>query len=117
MPLAPQYRLKLRIYDFDLANGRNVTVVLRDAETNRELRRVPLTLVATLCFGRPCLAPKPPFAVLDLDGMGELRGVARIDVTVEAETHEARIWAFVAVTNNQTQQVTLYTPQQHRAVR
>jgi hypothetical protein len=116
VPLAAEYRLKLRIYDFDLENGRNVTVVLRDAETNREVRRVPLTLVATSCFGGPCFAPHPPFAMIDLDGIGELRGLARIDVTIEAQTHEARIWAFISVTNNQTQQVTLYTPQQQASI-
>ena len=113
VPVEERYRARLRVYDYEPVNGRQVVILFKDAEgafiTTRELT---LTGVA-VCVTAPCYAQQPAFGVLDLDQIPELRGRDKVDVTVASLTREARIWAFVSVTNNETQAVTLYSPQ-HR---
>jgi hypothetical protein len=113
VPVEARYRARLRVYDYDLANGRDVLITVRD-EHGVVLSYRPLTLTGIpVCIDAPCFPDRPAFAVLDLDQMPELKGHDLVDVTLESRTREGRIWAFVSVTNNETQAVTLYTPQ-HR---
>jgi hypothetical protein len=113
VPVEERYRAKLRVYDYDSVNGRQVTVVFHDAE-GELLGSRELTLTGVpVCVTTPCLPDRPAFNVLDLEQIEELREHDVVDVTVAAHTRETRIWAFVSVTNNETQAVTLYSPQ-HR---
>jgi hypothetical protein len=112
VPVEDRYRARLRVYDYDSVNGRRVIVLMRSAGAIITSRELTLTGVP-VCVTTPCLPGRPAFGVLDLDQIPELRGHDVVDVTVASRTREARIWAFVSVTNNETQAVTLYSPQ-HR---
>ncbi|HEY0155993.1 MAG TPA: hypothetical protein VGF28_01735 [Thermoanaerobaculia bacterium] len=114
VPVESRYRARLRVYDYDLVNGREVLVVVRTKEgTALHTRWLTLTVASSCDTVSPCLSERPAFAVLDLDQIPELRGAEVVDVTLKSRTNEGRIWGFVSVTNNDTQAVTLYSPQ-HR---
>jgi hypothetical protein len=104
------YRSLLRIYDFDATPMRDVNVVIARAEPPVVFRRVTLG-PGIVCLVPPCRQPAPTFATLDLSAIPELQGETAVDVTISALANDARLWAFVSVTNNETQQVTLWTPQ------
>jgi hypothetical protein len=113
VPVETRYRARLRVYNYDDGNGREVAVTILSRQG-----AVLVTTDVTLsgfedCFDPPCLAERPAFAVLDLDQIPALRGHNLVDITLDSWTGDGRIWAFVSVTNNETQAVTLYTPQ-HR---
>ncbi|MGZ5442189.1 MAG: hypothetical protein ACXW5U_18980 [Thermoanaerobaculia bacterium] len=62
----------------------------------------------------PCNSNRPAYKSLDLGRELPLlpgKGVYGIEVDSEDTTHSNRMWAFVSVTNNDTQHVTLITPQ------
>jgi len=115
VPLAPESRQTLRIYDLD-ALDREVNVVFR-LSSGRLVGRVLQLGGRIVCVTTPCYAPHPTFAVLALDAIPELAGNAVTDIDVRAETNDARLWAFVSVTNNDTQHVTTFTPQQRHDLR
>ena len=112
VPVGELYRARLRVYDFDPVNGREVLVTIRRVDNKQLLHSRRLVLSgAEQCPNAPCFASRPPFATLDFEQIAELRAAGEIDVTVESTLEDGRIWAFVSVTNNETQDVTLYTPQ------
>lgn len=100
VPVAEQYRQKLRVYDFEGEYGRTVRVnaggVVRD-----------LTMSSGDVGGD--FPAYPGYAELDLNAIPELQGLDKITVTIETPD-EGRFWAYVSVTNNNTQQVTTVTP-------
>ncbi|HEX8620052.1 MAG TPA: hypothetical protein VF911_20900 [Thermoanaerobaculia bacterium] len=112
VPVDARYRAKLRVYNLD--ENETVSVLLRDRLSGRVVQRdVQLTGYET-CANGPCFSERPGFGVLDLDTIPELRTMQDgVDITIEAPTRDARLWAFVTVTNNETHHVTVYTPQ-HR---
>lgn len=112
VPVESRYRAKLRVYDYDLANGRQVSVVIRN-QLGSFLASRELTLTGHSVCVDPGCSLTAAYATLDLDQIPQLRDRNFVDVTVSSRTREGRIWAFVSVTNNETQAVTLYTPQ-HR---
>ncbi|HYO75493.1 MAG TPA: IPT/TIG domain-containing protein [Thermoanaerobaculia bacterium] len=111
VPTASNFRAKLRVYDFDPVNGRLVTVTVREPNGNVLATRKLTLTGAPVCANAPCFADRPPFAALDLDLLDGVRGAESANVTIESDLNDGRIWAFVSVTNNETQNVTLYTPQ------
>ena len=48
-------------------------------------------------------------ADLPLEHYGELRDASRIRIEIEPDDADVKYWAFVAVTNNETQQITTLT--------
>lgn len=112
VPVDTRYRAKLRVYDLD--ENKTVTLILRDPSGGGAIQRgVQLTGYET-CADAPCFSERPAFGVVDLDTIPELRTMANgVDITIVAPKKDARLWAFVTVTNNETQHVTTYTPQ-HR---
>jgi hypothetical protein len=116
VPVGELYRAKLRIYDVD--TNRAVLVALTDPATNARLAAVSLMLTGRpVCPIAPCIADRPAFGVLDLEAVQALQGrnlPAGVDVTITANGDGARLWGFVTVTNNDTQHVTVYTPQHRR---
>jgi hypothetical protein len=111
VPLDPAFRARLRIYDWD-TRPRDVTV--RIIEAFREVVHhvdVRLSAAVVTCPTTPCLQPEPAYAALDLSSIPGLSGAGRGDIIIEAETGDARLWGFVSLTNNETQAVTVYTPQ------
>ena len=108
VPLDPRYRTKVRAYAFSdpiflgLVNNNDVKLTVRRAngETIQQFRtRSPV------CEGASCTAT-PGYLEFDLApiGAGE-----RGDVYIQF-TDGALGWAFASVTNNETQQVTIISP-------
>lgn len=101
IPAGPNYRQKLRIYDFDYEGGRSVTIEVVDG-----LQKVA---TRTLTFPYRVLNGRPGYLHLDLDTLPELAGRERLNVIVRTPK-QGHFWAFVSVTNNATQQVTTLFP-------
>jgi len=101
VPLGPGYRVKVRIYMIDpvLAPALNGRVTVRRGDERLDL---PFTLT------RQASAWDPPYyAEVDLPQPVEGgRGIVEIQMPIEAFG-----WAFATVTNNETQQVTIVSPQ------
>ena len=112
VPFEPRFRRMLRIYDIDAVEGRDVLISITAAGgTHVAALNVNLS-GAIVCGTVPCFPSRPTFAAVNLDAIPALQGVAVADIQVRARTNQARLWAFVTVTNNETQQVTTYSPQQ-----
>ena len=110
IPLRPLFRAHLRVYDFDAETPRNIRVTVTKEDGTRVFidRRISSTFE---CLNPPCFNPNPPYATIDLSGVPELANAGEVEISVRAETNDARLWAFVSVSNNNTQHVTMYTPQ------
>ncbi|MEA2462785.1 MAG: hypothetical protein QOJ98_532, partial [Acidobacteriota bacterium] len=110
IPLRPLFRAHLRVYDFDTETPRNIRIVVtKEDGTNVFIsRRIFSTFE---CVNPPCFNPRPPYATIDLSAIPELADAGEVDISVRSETNDARLWAFVSVSNNNTQHVTMYTPQ------
>lgn len=114
VPLTGESRQTLRIYDFDAVDRREVIVTFRiQGRTEPFLTTASLTH-RIVCVTTPCYPEHPTYAVLNLDAIPELRGAGIADITLRARTNDALLWAFVSVTNNDTQHVTTYSPQHRR---
>jgi hypothetical protein len=100
VPLDPRYRVKVRIYMVEpvLAPSTGGTVRIR---RGTEVLELPFTLTHRQVF-----AIEPYYAEVDLP-----QGVAgeRVNLDVSMPL-DAIGWAFAAVTNNETQQVTIVAP-------
>jgi hypothetical protein len=98
VPLDPRYRVKLRIYAFGAANNAAGRVKYGDVI-------VPYT-VTTPCSGPESCAARAAYAEIDLTAAAP---GAREIVYIEPP-RDSLAWSFASVTNNDTQQVTLVTP-------
>ena len=107
IPADDRFRRTLRLYDIDGAE-RNVTILVRPmgSAAAAEVTAADLT---TGCTTAACDAPA--YAVVDLDPLVKKLGATRVRVQVVSRLHDARLWAMVTTTNNDTQHVTAYTPQ------
>jgi hypothetical protein len=110
VPLRSLFRARLRIYDFDTLENRDIGVLITKPD-GTEVRRLLVTTHVPPCVTPPCTMYRAPFAAIDLSGIDGLGDAGEVDITIRAETNDARLWAFVSVSNNETQRVTLYTPQ------
>jgi len=111
VPFDPRYRLQLRIYGIEGASFPVIVVVSRDG-----VGRSGAFTVAGPCRQEelPCNSNQPAFRSIDLgQAFPTLAGGGRHRVTVLSDQPFAtpRLWAFVTVTNNETQHVTAITPQ------
>ena len=101
VPVDPRYRTKLRIYAFEEhTHGAYVEV-----QRGNTFSGSPVVLRRS-CSGVDCAAA-PWYGELDLPAgePGE-----RVNLYVRAGGPDALSWAFASVTNNDTQQVTIVTP-------
>ncbi len=106
VPLDPRYRVKVRVYAFDpiLFDDRaTITVMVPETRAVKSEQKVRLTRT---CDSGSCLLT-PAYAELDLPPGTEGE---RVMVSI-AGPEGAPSWAFATVTNNNTQQVTVVTPQ------
>lgn len=112
VPIDPLFRASLRIYDFDAVDGRwvNATATADDGTVHTFDTRLHADII--VCVTTPCLQPWPAFASIDLSSIASLRGKRIADLRIESFDRDARLWAFVSITNNDTQRVTVHTPQQ-----
>jgi hypothetical protein len=110
IPVAPQYRHTLRVYELNATPG--ATVIVRvyageettpRVETTRQLSVSPERVDAT--FDAPA---HPGYLQIDLRQLLALDGLSTLRVDVEP-VGGVRLWSFVSVTSNQTHHVTTFS--------
>ena len=108
IPTNPAFRVNLRLYDID---GR------RDNDV--EIRVVAMNAEETLFYGLPVrlnrIVEQPGefygFAAVSLDQILATSRFPFVRIEARASNPATRLWGFVTVTNNATQQVTVVSPQ------
>jgi hypothetical protein len=110
VPMQSLFRSHLRIYDFDDSGVHSVEITFEKSNGTRHVMRVSLP-PTPVCVNPPCLLAEPSFAAVDLSAIPALANAGNVDITIRALTNDRRLWAFVSVANNETQRVTVYTPQ------
>jgi len=109
VPGDAQYRSRLRVYSLDAPTGAvTVRVVSMAKSPDVEVARL------TLFMDAPAAGDIPAYGEIDLDpiisGAAE-PGPYRVQIDLPFLTPSPSYWAFVSITNNQTQNVTIVTPQ------
>jgi hypothetical protein len=108
IPTDPRFRSTLRVYAYDALNFGPVTLRVRDAADGTLLATVPVALDAV----RGAEVLFPASAQLSLDSIiAPLRSHPRLRIDIADSDAIRPIWGFVSITNNQTQEITLVTPQ------
>lgn len=109
VPFDARYRVKLRVYAFSPfpSNAGAFVAVRTDPPGPVGPGIGPTGVMLTRnCSGNGCYAV-PMYGEMDL----QLGGAARSDVYLDTEhLPGSPVWAFITVTNNETQQVTIITP-------
>ena len=110
VPTDPRYRRMLRIYSSgSAADIAQVTIYAMDGLVQSARESVALTSASPCSVGTPCLSSHPASAVLDFDALFPgVVGIGRVGISIGGLTEP--VWAFLTITNNQTQQVTAVTP-------
>ena len=110
VPFDRRFRLQLRVYDIDGLSGTVSVLASREGGSSSLTR---LSLEGPCEEDQlPCNSNQPGFGAVDLASV--LAGVAGQGphrVTITADRSSRRLWAFVTVTNNETQRVTVISPQ------
>ncbi len=112
IPVAPQYRHTLRVYDLDARNGGQVQIrIYANQETTPRttfVRTLTVPAGATMLAGidRPS---HPGVIQLELGQHLDLTGLQSLRVDVEPLDAGLRLWSFVSVTNNDTHHVTTFS--------
>lgn len=116
VPLDARFRQTLRIYDVSESASAAVQVRYIDADVGRVLHEqvLPLTIASSPPLDLELFSAFrlfPAYAEVGLvASMPELRDSARVHIEVAPLSPELRVWAFVSVTNNETQHVTVISP-------
>ncbi|HYM60634.1 MAG TPA: hypothetical protein VEZ11_07060 [Thermoanaerobaculia bacterium] len=110
VPLDSRFRQTLRVYDFDDAFGRRVRLRIYPSTSNEAAVDVELKL--TTPSGGD-FANVPGYAQVGsfVDAFPQLAALDNVRVELTPIDAGLRFWAFVTVTNNETQHVTTITPQ------
>lgn len=115
VPVSESFRNTLRVYEIErrtlthvrvriFAIGPVRPVLTERASPDRLLGEATVTL-------QPGTDVTPSYAQLgNLGAIAPLDGVTRVSIQVQPLDPTVRIWAFVSVTNNETQHVTVITP-------
>jgi len=125
IPIDARFRSLLRVYDFDPSPGGEpkriayriygVRPLLRSPLDPADIRR-PVSADTLIASGELVFVVArfefayPGYARLDLSSIPALQNQERIRIELTPLTEGLRYWAFVAVTNNETQHVTTVTP-------
>ncbi|HEX3577728.1 MAG TPA: IPT/TIG domain-containing protein [Thermoanaerobaculia bacterium] len=108
IPTDARFRSTLRVYAYDAKNFGPVTLRVRDDADGTLLASVPVALNAVPTQEEIL----PAAAQLSLDSIvAPLRSHARLRIDITDSDAIRPIWGFVSITNNQTQEITLITPQ------
>lgn len=109
VPVDPNFRSLLRVYDFDPAPGHFVVVrVFKPGDgpnPDELLKEISLPL-------RVPLGPDeyPGYAQLNISGLVSLPLSGNLRVEIAPATPGLRFWAFASITSNSTQHITIITP-------
>jgi len=107
IPTDPKFRLALRIFEMNLDRA-DFTVRVIDQATNAVLAS---SLVTTSAPPQPALRFTPGFAEMNNILSSLTNAPQNIRVEIEPVTSGLAFWAYVSITNNDSQQITLVTPQ------
>ena len=112
VPVDTEFRSLLRVYDFDPAPGHFVVVRVFVPRVFKPYSPNPDELLKEISL--PLSVPDrtdeyPGYAQLNISGLVDLSS-GNLRIEVAPTTTGLRFWAFVSVTNNNTQHVTLITP-------
>lgn len=123
VPTAGRFRAALRVYDVAKTRD-NVTIRIYDANALKRGDRTPLVetvltmpVLPPLVASNPSFPLQPPSAVVIGDlvaAFPKLAAVNAVSIEVRGQpmpTDPKRYWAFVSITNNVTQEVTVVSPQ------
>ncbi len=106
VPFDPRYRVQLRIYELDGIED-DVFISAGQGASTGDVVKGPCQ-----DDDEPCNSNQPAYVSLDLaKAFPALAGKGRRSVVIRANNPARRLWAFVTVTNNATQRVTVITPQ------
>ncbi len=111
IPTDDRFRLLLRVYDFDSRPQSVVHVRVLPMTSDLPLAELDVTLVRRFDenFDRPFY---PGYAgISDIAQLPGVEGQQQIRLELRPVTEGLRYWAFVSVTNNETQHFTTITPQ------
>lgn len=106
IPVDARFRVALRLFEVNLDQA-DFAVRVFDQMSNALLRETTLH-TATPPQGHPRFTPG--FAELD-DLLSAAASSGALRVEIEPQTPGAAFWAYVSITNNDSQQITLVTPQ------
>jgi IPT/TIG domain-containing protein len=116
IPFGSDARVMLRIYDFDGPTGGDVDVEVHFNDGTGNLSEQ--FALARVSFPGGTVQQYPPApGYIEVDLTSELAGfpltnnVTSLRVLVNSPHVDKRLWAFISVTNNRTQQITTVTPQ------
>jgi len=108
IPLDSRFRLTLRVYGVDSVDGSVGIRAVADDGT-AAFRPFPLRSPNPCAYATPCASSDPSFLSLDpLAAFPEMAGKQRMRLDIILSI---RSWGFVTITNNETQHVTVITPQ------
>ena len=108
IPVDPRYRALLRIYAVD-GVSKLAGVAVKTGEKTIASRVVQLN---GPCQASPCNSLDPAFASIDVASLVPAGTAGPISLEIyRASSSPAPVWAFVSITNNTTQQVTIVSPQ------
>lgn len=110
VPLIPRFRQTLRVYDLAATASSSVKVQYFSMATGALLKENDLAVV--LPSGQPALPSAPAYAEVGFSGgTPEFAGVDRIRVRIVPSNTAQRLWGMISVTNNDTQELTIISPQ------
>ena len=113
IPVAPQYRHTLRVYDFEGKAGARVAIRVYVNAENEPRANVTRSLTLSphaQTFTEQKLPTHPAYLQLDPATLASFAGATSVRIDVEP-LDGARIWSFVSITNNDTHHVTTFSAQ------
>lgn len=113
VPLDPRFRRMLRVYDLAAIDGTRVVMRWRLDDGTQYAGDMQLVLrTVGRCIAAPCWLPEPAGIAVSLFDLPLPPNITQDHLHVEIEPlmPHSRIWAFITVTSNETQQVTTITP-------
>jgi len=111
IPTDPRFRLTFRLYADKVERESELVVrfVNESTSESREVRLSVLPLPAEIPLDEPIITPPLYREITDFQSYTELHDADRVRVEIEPQAAGVRYWAFVSVTNNDTQQFTTLT--------
>ena len=107
IPTDPRYRVNLRVYDLDARASNTITI-----------RSLPMAGVETQSMGpipiaitEEAVSEHYGFAQVALDSIVSTSRFPKVRIEVTPSNPSTRLWGFVTVTNNETQQTVVISPQ------
>jgi hypothetical protein len=112
VPLDPRYRLTLRLYTLGAAPASAkvtmYTMTISGGLLHEQI--VPLTSAQPCQPNAPCTSDDPAFAMVG-DLPTSFGGLSRVGIQIDSLDPNVPVWGFLTVTNNETQHVTVISPE------